>query len=541
MSVIEIAKIKVRRGKANVEGVPQLDGGELGWAVDTQELFIGNGTSDEGAPNIGNTRLLTEYDKPQFLTFATSTYIFADGSIPTIYTDPSGSAQIDDLTLQKKLDSWVTMVDFGISPGDSNASLGIQNAINQLYLNPLNKTNPNTRIALKIGAGTYNITATIYVPPNVTIFGDGKGKTILNMITTNTSVMQFCDIDSVLPGGFLVFEPGSNNITSIGRPTNISLSGITFKYDSTVVDYANVLPLLRADCASNSSIVDCAFIGSSNTNVVNYSGIEIRGQDAITTENLTLDRVDFYGLSRAVFSDYDVNNININNASLMNLYRGISFAESIAAGNETGPTNVKVSNTVFEDIRAEAWYVGTNPEDISTFHVSNRNTYRNVGNNLSGDLSAVTPVIQFLSNGNLSTDDYFSRYEVINSTSTIATFYQTIKGKTSVTQNAVYVKNVQNSTATVLAKIAYSGDDQFIEAKYIMRKPLASISRKGKLQISISPDLTAVVSDSFNYSGINDGGLLFSASLNTTSNTVSVLYSNSDTDGTIEYKFDQLQ
>jgi hypothetical protein len=541
MSVIEIAKIKVRRGKANVEGVPQLDGGELGWAVDTQELYIGNGTTEEGAPAVGNTRLLTENDKPQFLSFATSTYIFANGSIPTIYTDPSGSAQIDDLTLQKKLDSWVTMVDFGISPGDSNAALGIQNAINQLYLNPLNKTDPNTRIALKIGAGIYNITATIYVPPNVTIFGDGKGKTILNMITTNTSVMQFCDIDSVLPGGFVVFEPGSNNITSDGRPTNITVSGITFKYDSTVVDYANVLPLLRADCVSNSSIVDCSFIGSTNTNVVNYSGIEMRGQDAITTENLTLDRVDFYGLGNAITSNYDVSNININNSSMMNLYRGLSFSDSIAVGNETGPTNVKVSNTVFENIRAEGWYVGSNTDDISTFHVSNRNTYRNVGNNLNGDLSAVTPVIQFLSNGNLSPDDYFSRYEVINSTSTAATFFQTIKGKTSVTQNAVYVKNIENSTSTVLAKLAYSGDDQYIESKYILRKPLSNISRKGKLQITISPDLTAVVSDNFSYSGPNDGGVIFSASLNTASNTVYVLYSSNSASGTLEYKFDQLQ
>lgn len=541
MSVIEIAKIKVRRGLKNVEGVPQLDSGELGWAVDAQELYIGNGDITEGAPAIGNTRLLTQYDKPAFLTFSTSTYIFADGSIPTIFTDPSGSAQITDLTLQKKLDSWVTMVDFGISPGDSDATLGIQNAINQLYLNPLNKTNPNTRITLKIGAGTYNITATIYVPPNVSIVGDGKGKTVLNMVSTNTSIMQFCDIGSVLPGGFLIFEPGENNITSIGRPTNITISGMTFKYDNALVNYASTLPLLRADCASNSAVMDCSFIGNTNTNFSNYSGVEIRGQDAITTENFTLDRVDFSGLSRAVISNYDVDNININNSSMINLYRGLSLSESIAVGNETGPTNIKVTNTMFEDIRAEAWYVGANATNVSTFHVSNRNTYRNVGNNLSGDLSATTPVIQFLSSGNFSTDDYFSRYEVINSTSSVATFLPTIKGNTNLVQNAVYIKDIANSTSTVLAKLAYSGDDQYIESKYILRKPLASVSRKGKLQISISADQTAVVSDNFSYSGPNDGALEFYATLNTTSNTVSVMYSSPDADGTIEYKFDQLQ
>ena len=41
MAVIEIAKIQVRRGQESVTGVPQLDPGELGWAEDTQHLYIG--------------------------------------------------------------------------------------------------------------------------------------------------------------------------------------------------------------------------------------------------------------------------------------------------------------------------------------------------------------------------------------------------------------------------------------------------------------------------------------------------------------------
>ena len=61
MAVIEIAKIQVRRGQENVTGVPMLDPGELGWAEDTQNLYIGKRIS-EGANSDNNTRILTEVD-----------------------------------------------------------------------------------------------------------------------------------------------------------------------------------------------------------------------------------------------------------------------------------------------------------------------------------------------------------------------------------------------------------------------------------------------------------------------------------------------
>ena len=74
MAVIQISRIQVRRGRANSgTGFPQLASGELGWAVDTQELYIGNGSVAEGAPAVGNTRLLTVKDLEDFNS---QTYIF---------------------------------------------------------------------------------------------------------------------------------------------------------------------------------------------------------------------------------------------------------------------------------------------------------------------------------------------------------------------------------------------------------------------------------------------------------------------------------
>ena len=59
MAVIQISKIQVRRGLS--EELPQLASGELGWSIDERRLFIGNGTLNEGAPEIGNTEILTIY------------------------------------------------------------------------------------------------------------------------------------------------------------------------------------------------------------------------------------------------------------------------------------------------------------------------------------------------------------------------------------------------------------------------------------------------------------------------------------------------
>ena len=59
MAVIQISKIQVRRGLQ--ENLPALASGELGWSVDQRRLFIGNGTLNEGAPEIGNTEILTVY------------------------------------------------------------------------------------------------------------------------------------------------------------------------------------------------------------------------------------------------------------------------------------------------------------------------------------------------------------------------------------------------------------------------------------------------------------------------------------------------
>ena len=61
MAIVQISRITNRKGLQ--ENLPQLAGAELGWSTDSRRLYIGNGTLQDGAPEIGNTEILTEFSE----------------------------------------------------------------------------------------------------------------------------------------------------------------------------------------------------------------------------------------------------------------------------------------------------------------------------------------------------------------------------------------------------------------------------------------------------------------------------------------------
>ena len=61
MAIVQISQISHRSGL--YENLPQLGKAELGWSTDQRRLFIGNGLLSDGAPETGNTEILTEYSK----------------------------------------------------------------------------------------------------------------------------------------------------------------------------------------------------------------------------------------------------------------------------------------------------------------------------------------------------------------------------------------------------------------------------------------------------------------------------------------------
>jgi hypothetical protein len=196
VAIVQISRIQNRRGRELTEtGLPQLAGGELGWAVDTQKLYVGNGSVSEGAPAVGNTTILTEHSD---LFALADQYVYKETS--NLW---GGEAQLPQ-SLQTKLDQVVTVFDFGvIGDGAADDTAALQLAIDSLYLRALDS---NDRVALHMPAGEYRINGTIYVPPFVTLFGDGIDKTV---IFSSSSIDSGDDLFVTVPGNA---QPGAYNV-----------------------------------------------------------------------------------------------------------------------------------------------------------------------------------------------------------------------------------------------------------------------------------------------------------------------------------------
>ena len=144
MAVVSISRIQIRRGRKNQgSGLPQLASGELGWATDSQELWIGNGAVSEGAPYVGNTKMLTEHD--DLFAYA-KTYSYASTS-NNYQTGASVNTPIQR-TLQQRLDDRISIRSFGANGDGLDQTAALQRALDQLYLNAATKLTPQSRVVL---------------------------------------------------------------------------------------------------------------------------------------------------------------------------------------------------------------------------------------------------------------------------------------------------------------------------------------------------------------------------------------------------------
>jgi hypothetical protein len=211
MAVVQISKIQQRRGQKLLSGMPQLSSAELAWAVDTQELFIGNGSVAEGAPYVGNTRVLTEHDN--ILELAGS-YKFSE-------PDLSITASIFR-SLQSKLDEiQVSVIDFGPQPDPStNHTPHFTTAFTQLFQN----ANTRYRKVLTIPNGHYYFTSTLRIPSNVVLRGETQDGVILDIGANAIEFLSAAGTDALGP------------FTSTDHPENVSISNLTIQYTTGGMD-----------------------------------------------------------------------------------------------------------------------------------------------------------------------------------------------------------------------------------------------------------------------------------------------------------------
>mgnify|MGYP000073316481 FL=1 len=418
MAIVQISRIQHRRGRKNQgSGIPQLASGEIGWAIDTQEVYIGNGAVSEGAPAVGNTKLLTEADN---LLSLAGQYAYKRDEIQT----GVALASPVERTLQAKLDDRVSVRDFGAMGDGTDQTEKLQRAIDQLFINSATKGLYSSRLTLYIPAGEYLISSPgLKIPPYANIVGDGIDKTFLNSSGANPPENIFRTVNELsIPGTYA--DPSTTTSANMAR--FVRIEGMTIFHNS------NGGALYLENC-QNSMFTDMKIsagwgtgdgVTSEGVPGSNLVGIVVsNGSVATATSDYNIFKNIFInGFACAVYSEYDINNNkflggNVNTCGL-GFVLGADPTSVPPVGKTNGAQYTMIEDYVFDLVDKQGLYVRT-----GNFNISQNNTYLNVGRD-GGSSVVVEPVIEFYrtadSNGigdaghidmdnNKSINDYFQR------------------------------------------------------------------------------------------------------------------------------------
>ena len=395
MAVLQISKIQIRRGTSGGgTGIPQLASGELAWALDTQELYIGNGSVAEGAPAVGNTKIITANDfttAGNVLNLIKHIYRSTDTSVQT---GPTANSPISRF-LQDRLDDRVTVADFGaVGDGVTDDTAAIQRAINQLFLNPSSKASGTTNSAvsarrvLSFNPGVYKITSTLFVPSYSTLSGAGNEKTILKLDGTSGPLIQFINDNSTIG----VVSPLVNT-TATTQPRTIRLEHLTLFVNS------NSETALRMDASRDCDIFDVTIRGAWNNDYnVASIGIEMNSKSSLVScQRNHFSHVDITGFSHAIYALGDIIANEFSDMHIDDVYRGFalgynistnSFANGTTIGQQFGPRDNGFNNIDFSNVKKQAVLLG-----LGSGNSFNNIILTNVGNDGNGNVSPILPQI----------------------------------------------------------------------------------------------------------------------------------------------------
>ena len=393
MAIVQISRITNRKGL--IENLPQLAGAELGWAVDTRQLFIGNGTLQEGAPVIGNTEILTEFSD----IAAVSNYTYKD--IAVGYAAQTGPTASDPVvrTVQAKLDDFADVRDFGaIGDGAADDTAAINRALFQLYCV---EANTQIRRTLYFPAGTYKVTETIIIPAYAKLVGEGANCTTIYLDTSS-------DISSlsayVARYGDSLQQTGVNiGNNGAAAPTNIEISSMTFQT-------AEVTDVFLVEDATQCYFDSVNFVGPltaadiiATPSADNIAGVRFASTVSLVCNQITLDKCRFQGLTYGINTDQEINSVTVSNGAFVTLYQGITLGAGTPVNG--GATGFRAVQNLFDEIYSEGIVY-----DAVDLNVSAYNVFYDVGNQYSS--SPVTPVILFGNDNNVSISDMFERDDV---------------------------------------------------------------------------------------------------------------------------------
>lgn len=487
MAVVQISRIQVRRGKINSgTGLPQLASGEMAWAIDSQELYIGNGAVSEGSPAVGNTKILTQKDlETQFNILNTIKHIYraTDSSITTGPTANNPTTRL----LQDKLDDHVSAYDFGVTGnGVADDTVALQRAIDQLFLNPTTKssgtsvTAKRSRVTLVLQPGVYNISSTLYVPAYASIVGAGADRTFINynpiytvsgattngqtLLTTSgasarmvgalivgNGIPSGATVVSVVAGVSLTLSANATvTQTAISFTITLTRSAIEFINDTSTIGNPSIISsttntnqprniqlegltihaptgkngCLTLNCVKDSTFIDVNLQGDW-AGVVNTKNIGITFNSfssLVTCSNNLFQNIQLINFTYAVYAKQDIIDNTFDNCLFDNGYQ--SFVLGEGADGITVGQQFGPRNTVISSCSFNNIKRHAVYLDLGTNNTSRSCKYKNVGNDGGTDsLSAKYPQIYFATYGNSSVNDMSDRHVQMATSLVLGTQY----------------------------------------------------------------------------------------------------------------------
>jgi hypothetical protein len=534
MSVVQISRIQQRRGKKNTNyGFPQLASGELGWAIDTQELYIGNGAVSEGAPYVGNSKIITEHD--DILQFV-ALYQYQKNT-PAIQTGTVDVAPIKR-SLQDRLDDLVSVKAFGVKGnGIDDDTIAFQRAIDQLFLNSATKSNTSSRVVLYLEPGEYIISNELRIPPYAHIVGSGVDSTII-IQTGNHAVFRMVDGNST-PGSYTEFA----GMVALERPRNVLISALTLETNTAY-------EIVYLDNTDSTLFDRVKFVGSFNngtTPTTRQIGVLVRGASGVfRTDNVLFHYCIFNNTGYGIRSNSDHNNVSIENCVFSNLYDAINIG-----GGDEGAVNTKITSCYFDLVDRYAIWIKKGYGNTST-----NNKFMNVGNDNEGYPNATYPVIKFDTDSNQTTGDYFERNTRLKDQNRYAylPFIANVETSSLVYDNNSFHKDIVETagSALVFLRLPLYTSGRYAIDYVINKNTNGNAIRSGTMNISVDFDnKLSDLFDNFGYTGDTKvENIVFSVGLQTYRNdpsattpdtlTIDIYNPPSNGTGTMNYTYRML-
>ena len=519
MAVVQISRIQIRRGRKGVSDIPQLASGELGWAVDTQELYIGNGSVSEGAPFVGNTKILTSTDN---IFEIADQYEYKTGS-SLVQTGPTSRTPIR-VTLQERLDYDAYVANFGAVHDDTVIqTAALQRAIDNVFL--ITKTSPQNRYILQIGPGLYKINASLKLPPYCTLRGAGKGKTIIEQ-TTNNPI--FVTVNGSSTAGNY---NETSSISASNQATNLDISGMTLQYSQVSPKLFNTAMVLQSSSFGNFYDLRIKGYWDGDGVQANSKAFDLQSfSSAVRSRNNLFKNIEVEGFCYAVDSSWDIENNTFRDVNFSTCLQAArlganmpaiideeDFDEKLGQGRAIGPHNTLFENCSFREIFNQAIVVNK-----GVGNTSKNNRFYDVGNDGGTSATPVTSVIKFDVEGNVSIDDWFERtndlsynreFVNVNAANSI-NFQADITGEKYIPEvegifNYKYsdlhkIDTISTTGNWVTAFRLPANQNRSFEIDYFYRSPLITGVRTGTLTIMIDISNQSIkISDEFEFTGSN--------------------------------------